>query len=87
MHFTKFLALVGLFAGAALAAPNAEPNPPKPDKPVKPQPPPSQPPTQQNACGNGAVPYCCNTDGSGYGSCYAFRTSPYILLSAPNLLS
>ncbi|KAL8697959.1 MAG: hypothetical protein Q9224_002071 [Gallowayella concinna] len=71
MHFTKFLTLVGFLATAAIAAPNAEPNPPKP---TKPSPSPSAP-AQQNACGNGAQPYCCNTDSKGaYNSCYAFRT-------------
>ncbi|KAI4100365.1 MAG: hypothetical protein LQ339_005538 [Xanthoria mediterranea] len=70
MHFAKFLALVGVFATAAIAAPN---KPTKPSQPPPPPPPP--PPTQQNACSNGATPYCCNTDSKGaYGSCYAYRT-------------
>ncbi|KAL8806444.1 MAG: hypothetical protein Q9182_001359 [Xanthomendoza sp. 2 TL-2023] len=72
MHFTKFLALVGFFATAAIAAPNAEPNNPKPTKPT----PSPSPPAQQNVCGNGAQPYCCNTDSKGaYTSCYAFQFS------------
>ncbi|KAL8994418.1 MAG: hypothetical protein Q9169_005605 [Polycauliona sp. 2 TL-2023] len=73
MHFSKFVALVALFAGGALATPTDKP--PKPVKPVKPAPPPP-PPTQQNACGNGATPYCCNADGKGaYGSCYSYEFS------------
>ncbi|KAL9632246.1 MAG: hypothetical protein Q9204_003874, partial [Flavoplaca sp. TL-2023a] len=51
MQFIKFVALVGLLAGGALAAPTDKPD--KPQKPPKPAPPPP-PPTQQNACGNGA---------------------------------
>lgn len=72
MQFAKLLAIVTIFAGGALAAPN---------KPKPPPPPPSPTPVQTNACGNGATPYCCNTDTSGssgtpygYSSCYAYRT-------------
>ena len=73
MQFIKFVALVGLLAGGALAAPTDKPD--KPQKPPKQQPPPPPPPTQNNACGNGASPFCCNGDGhGGYSSCYAYRT-------------
>ncbi|KAL8837334.1 MAG: hypothetical protein Q9176_005752 [Flavoplaca citrina] len=66
MQFIKFVALVGLLAGGALAAPTD-----KPQKPPKPAPPPP-PPTQQNACGNsakfssqcGATTICCNAQNS-----------------------
>ncbi len=73
MHFLKLIALSGLFAGAAIAAPNAEPNTPtKPQPPPKPSPPPTN--EQTNACGNGAAPFCCTGDGyGGYVSCYSFR--------------
>lgn len=67
MRFTKLLALVGLFAGSALAAPTEDPRPQKPAKPAP------APPT--NGCGNDATPYCCNTDIFGIGSCYSYRMS------------
>ena len=71
MQLIKALAFIGLLAGGALAAPNAEPNPPKPPKPS-----PSPPPPQKNACGNNATPYCCNTDNKGnYAYCYVFGKS------------
>ncbi|KAI4251859.1 MAG: hypothetical protein LQ352_004606, partial [Teloschistes flavicans] len=47
MQFAKILAIVSIFAGGALAAPN---------KPNKPPPPPSPTPVQSNVCGNGATP-------------------------------
>ncbi|KAI4262050.1 MAG: hypothetical protein L6R42_002769, partial [Xanthoria sp. 1 TBL-2021] len=64
MHFTSLLALVGLFAGGALAAPTEDSRPQKPAKPAP------APPT--NGCGNDATPYCCNTDVFGIGSCYSY---------------
>ena len=74
MHFTKVFALVAFFAGAAIAAPHAEPN----NKPPKPKPTPKPPVTQKNACNNDAQAYCCTVESGGaYGSCYAYgKTSP-----------
>lgn len=76
MHFSKYIALAAFIATGVLAAPAAEPepNPPKPSKPSKPSKP-AQPTqtavVQQNSCGNGNMPFCCNTDNSGkYTSCY-----------------
>lgn len=68
MHYTKFIAIAALMFGTALAAPaaEAEAHPPKPAKPT--------PITNVNSnqCGNGAMPYCCDTDNSGkFNSCYA----------------
>ncbi|KAK4976483.1 hypothetical protein LTR66_010870 [Elasticomyces elasticus] len=68
MHFSKIFAIAALFASGALAAPapaaEAEAN-------YKPAPRPQ--PTivsQSNSCGNGAMPYCCNTDNMGaYTTC------------------
>lgn len=65
MQFTNFLAVAVLLAGSALAAPAPDAFATKPTKP--------QPPTvnqQQNSCGNGGAPYCCNTDNKGkYTTC------------------
>ncbi|KAI4226526.1 MAG: hypothetical protein LQ349_006865 [Xanthoria aureola] len=67
MHFTQHLALVGLFAATALAAPTEDSCPQKPAKPA--------PAPTTNACGNDATPYCCNTDVFGFGSCYTYEFS------------
>ena len=63
MHYLGSLALTALLFGSTLAAPlaDAEANKPKPPKPT-----PTPGPVQGNSCGNGATPYCCNTDGFGY---------------------
>lgn len=72
MHFTQHLALVGLFAATALAAPIEDSCPQKPAKPA--------PAPTTNACGNDATPYCCNTDVLGFGSCYTYGTSSVCFL-------
>ena len=61
----KIISIIALMATTALANP--------PPKPVKPQPPPPPPTNEQtNTCGNGATPYCCNTDNKGkYTTCKA----------------
>ena len=68
MQLVKLFALATLLASGALAVPVAEPEPGKPTKPEKPQPPTIN--VQSNQCGNGAAPYCCNTDNKGkYTTC------------------
>lgn len=62
MQFTNILTVVVLLASGALASPGKPPKPEKPSPPVV--------VAQQNQCGNGAAPYCCNTDNSGkYTTC------------------
>ncbi|KIV88714.1 hypothetical protein PV10_08372 [Exophiala mesophila] len=68
MQLVKLFALATLLASGALAVPVAEPEPGKPTKPEKPAPPSIN--VQSNQCGNGAAPYCCNTDNKGkYTTC------------------
>lgn len=72
---TKVFAFATILVAGAFAAPAAEANPPP--KPSKPQPPKQSDVTQVNACGNGAQPYCCNTDNFGkYTTCSALRKLP-----------
>ena len=83
MHFTKYFTIVALVAAGALAAPT-EPKQTttttpaaKPTKPTKPAQPTATVVQQTNQCGNGATPYCCNTDNSGkYTTCSVLGTSP-----------
>lgn len=66
MQLTHFLTIAVLFAGSALAAPSADAHREKPAKPNH-----STTTTttnQSNSCGNGAAPYCCNTDNGGSGT-------------------
>ncbi|KAI4273979.1 MAG: hypothetical protein L6R38_006214 [Xanthoria sp. 2 TBL-2021] len=60
MRFTKLLALVGLFAGSALAAPTEDPRPQKPAKPAP------APPTNgcefSSQCSQTVI--CCNAQNS-----------------------
>lgn len=68
MQLIKLFALATLLASGALAVPVAEPEPGKPTKPEKPSPPSIN--VVSNQCGNGAAPYCCNTDNKGkYTTC------------------
>jgi len=65
MQYTKIFTIVALFAAGAFAAPAPEAEANKPTKPAHPPPQPTGP-TQTNTCGNGATPYCCNTDNNGF---------------------
>lgn len=58
MHFTKYFTVAAIVTTGVLAAPREAPA-----KPSKPASPPTN--SQGNACGNGAAPYCCNTDNLG----------------------
>lgn len=71
MHISKYFTVVALIATGVLAAP------PKPDKPNKPAQPATTVVSQTNQCGNGATPYCCNTDNSGkYTTCKTMSMFP-----------
>ena len=71
MQFTNILAIAVLLAGSAVAAPGGGPPPKNPGKPPKPQPQPGSTTNQGNSCGNGAIPYCCDSDNGSYTKCKA----------------
>lgn len=74
MQFTKLFAITALLAFTAVAAPAADADATRKTKPARPPPPP--PPQNNNSCGNGATPYCCNTDNYGkYTSCFVLGKS------------
>lgn len=70
MHFTNYFSIMAFVATGVLASPMPDAKPPPPPKPT---------PTtisQGNTCGNGATPYCCNTDNFGvYTTCSALGMS------------
>lgn len=74
MQLTNIIALVALLATGALAAPGAPPHnpPPKPSPPVV---------KQNNYCGTGVEPYCCDNGAlwGGSTSCTAMGMSAFSL--------
>ncbi|MCJ1423550.1 hypothetical protein MMC29_001434 [Sticta canariensis] len=68
MQLTHLLTFAVLLAGSALAVPAPDAHRAKPPKPVYEPPPPSVV-NQSNSCGNGAQPYCCDSDNGGSTVC------------------